>query len=290
MKYRVGGVVLSNILRVDSHQHFWRIDRGDYHWLHSEPSVLRRDFLPSDLQPLLHQAKVDYTVTVQAAETVAETEFVLKLAEENRFVAGVVGWVDMNLPSAIQILERLHQHPKFLGIRPVIQSIADPDWMLKSELDPVFTWLIDNDLSFDALVKPVHLDALYTLLKRYPELRVVIDHGAKPGIASDAFNPWAEKIQKIGEESTAFCKLSGLVTEAGADASFEKLYPYMNHLISSFGATRVMWGSDWPVCTLSAAYCEWIKYVDALLGGYSLEEQRSIWGASAINFYKLDLL
>ncbi|WP_189418458.1 amidohydrolase family protein [Cellvibrio zantedeschiae] len=278
------------MLRVDSHQHFWQLNRGDYHWLNAEPATINRDFLPQDLQPLLRKNAVDYTVIVQAAETVEETDYILELANTHPFVAGVVGWVDMNSPASIKILERLGQHPKLVGIRPVIQGIADPNWMLKPELDTIFKYLIDNDLSFDALVKPIHLDALYILLQRYPELRVVIDHGAKPDIASDGFNPWAEKIQKISEGSHAFCKISGLVTEAGASASYAKLYPYMNHLVSCFGAHRLMWGSDWPVCTLAATYDEWIGYLDTFLKQFSLDEQKSIWGESAVKFYKLGVV
>ncbi len=276
-------------LRVDSHQHFWKLDRADYHWLKAEPQSLSRDFLPADLQPLLEQAGVEYTVTVQAAETLAETEFILSLAAENRFIAGVVGWVDMASPDAIEILERLSQCPKLVGIRPVIQGIADPNWMLKPELDPVFKYLIHHDLSFDALVKPVHLDALYTLLQRYPDLRVVIDHGAKPDIASSSFSTWAEKIRRIADESRAFCKLSGLVTEAGSRAGYEDLYPYMSHLVNCFGPSRVMWGSDWPVCTLVATYNQWIQYLETFLSGFTAEEQKSIWGESAIRFYKLEV-
>ncbi len=280
---------MNNTLRVDSHQHFWKLDRGDYHWLDAEPASLKQDFLPQDLQPLLSKNAVDYTVIVQAAETVEETDFILDIADKHAFVAGVVGWVDMNLPSSLKVLERLHQHKKLKGIRPIIQGIADPNWMLKPELDSIFKWLIDKDLTFDALVKPVHLDALYILLKRYPELRVVVDHGAKPDIANDVFNPWAEKIQKISEDSTAFCKISGLVTEAGKNVSYESLYPYMNHLANCFGAQRLMWGSDWPVCTLAASYKEWIEYLDAFLTPFSLADQKSIWGKNAIRFYKLDV-
>lgn len=280
---------MSKILRVDSHQHFWKLDRGDYHWLNTEPATINRDFLPQDLLPLLTQNAVDYTVIVQAAETVKETDYILELASTNSFVAGVVGWVNMNLPGTLKVLERLQQHPKLVGIRPVIQGIADPDWMLKPELDLVFKWLIDNDLSFDALVKPVHLDALYILLQRYPELRIVIDHGAKPDIASDIFNPWAEKIQKISENSSAFCKLSGLVTEAGENVSYEKLFAYMNHLANCFGTQRLMWGSDWPVCTLAASYREWIEYVETFLNKFPHEERKAIWGENAIRFYKLNV-
>lgn len=278
---------LSKLIRVDSHQHFWELERGDYHWLNSEPQILKRDFLPAELELVIGQSNIDYTITVQAAETVEETEYILQLAEQNNFIAGVVGWVDMNLSSSIGVLERFAGHSKFLGIRPVIQGIADPNWILNAELDPVFKWLIDNDLTFDALIKPAQLDALHILLLRYPELRVVIDHCAKPEIALNRVSPWLEKMQKISEDSTAFCKLSGLLTEAGEYCTYENLYPYMSQIVESFGAKRVMWGSDWPVCTLAASYVEWINYTEIFLNGFSLEDQASIWGGSAAEFYKL---
>lgn len=285
---------MTEFLRIDSHQHFWQLSRGDYHWLNAEPASLNRDFLPADLQPELQHAGVDYTLLVQAAETLAETEFMLQLAAQHPFVAGVVGWVDMDSPKATKVLDSLLanaslEHTKLVGIRPVIQGIADPEWMLKPELDPVFQWLIENNLTFDALVKPVHLNALHRLLLRYPQLRVVIDHGAKPNIAANEFSPWAEKLQKISEETAAYCKLSGLVTEAGTDASLGRLQPYMTHLVNCFGAQRLMWGSDWPVCTLKASYQQWVKSAAAFMAQFSAAEQQAIWGESAIRFYQLDL-
>lgn len=280
---------MTNYLRIDSHQHCWQLVRGDYHWLNNGPAKLQRDFLPADLQPQLQQNGIDYTVIVQATETLAETEFMLQLAQQHPFIAGVVGWVDMNLPNATELLSALHQQPKFLGIRPMIQGIADPNWMLKPELDSVFTWLIDNDLTFDALVKPVHLNALYQLLQRYPELKLVIDHGAKPDIAANVFNPWAEQLQKISEETAAYCKFSGLVTEAGTDTSFNCLLPYMNQLIKCFGAERLMWGSDWPVCTLATTYGQWVETTETFLASYTPQAAQAIWGGNAIRFYNLDL-
>lgn len=280
---------MTHTLRIDSHQHFWQLARADYYWLNKGPAKLTRDFLPAELQPQLQQHGINYTVTVQATETLAETGFMLQLAQQHTFIAGVVGWVDMNLPDATEQLSVLHQQPKFVGIRPMIQGIADPNWMLKPELDSVFTWLIDNNLTFDALVKPLHLNALYQLLQRYPELKLVIDHGAKPDIAAHVFNPWADQLQKISEETAAYCKLSGLVTEAGADASFEKLKPYMTHLMNCFGAQRLMWGSDWPVCTLANPYGQWVETMEKFLAGYTPQEAQAIWGENAIRFYNLDL-
>jgi L-fuconolactonase len=279
---------VNKILRIDSHQHFWWLNRGDYHWLDAEPASIQRNFMPEDLLPLLAQAQVDKTVIVQAAETTEETDFILRLAGQYDFVAGVVGWIDMNRPSSLSILQRLSEHPQFLGIRPVIQNISDPDWMLKRELDPIFRWLIDHDLSFDALIKPHHLDNLRILLARYPELRLVIDHGAKPAIADLSFSPWAEKMQAIAENSQAFCKLSGFVTEAGGNVAYENIEPFMHHVMKHFGSHRLMWGSDWPVCTLAMSYLNWVAYLEKFLKNYSWEEQKNVWGASAQAFYQIN--
>lgn len=276
-------------MRIDSHQHFWQLARGDYDWLGPELQAIYQDFLPQQLKPLLADAGIDKTVIVQAAETVAETDFILSLADEHDFVAGVVGWVDLEKAESLATLERLVQHPKFLGIRPIIQGIADPDWMLKPELDPIFRWVIDNNKTFDALVLPVHLENLRTLLTRYPELKVVIDHGAKPEIAQDIMTPWAENMAALAENTSALCKLSGLVTEAGDDASYTHLQPYMQHLLSSFGADRLMWGSDWPVCTLAAGYGEWVAMCEQVLAPLSEAEQAKIWGGNANRFYGLNL-
>lgn len=278
---------MTSAVRIDSHHHFWRLARGDYDWLSPELKAIYCDFLPQHLQPLLERAGIDKTVLIQAAETTDETDFILGLAEEHDFVAGVVGWVNMETPDALATLDVWAKHPKFLGIRPVIQDIPDPDWMLKAELDPVFRWVIDNDFTFDALVKPIHLDNLIVLLARYPELRVVVDHGAKPQIAHDEFSPWSEQMAQIAEQSSAYCKLSGLATEAGDDPSYSRMQPYMAHLLKHFGANRLMWGSDWPVCTLATPYQNWINCTDQFLADLSSDEKDRIMGLNAQAFYAL---
>lgn len=276
------------MVRIDSHQHFWQLSRGDYSWLTPELELLYRDFLPSDLSPLLQKGNITKTVLVQAAETTVETDFLLKLANETEFVAGVVGWVDMEGAEVIEQLTRLHENRYFKGIRPMIQDIENPQWMLKPELAPVFEYLTENNLTFDALVLPEHLDALYILLKRYPALNVVINHGAKPGIENNSSRQWFEKIALIASETSAFCKLSGLVTEAGINPNFEQLAPYMEHLLICFGAERLMWGSDWPVVNLSSDYPNWIKKVETFLEPLTAKEQQSIWCTTAQSFYDLE--
>jgi len=276
------------MMPIDSHQHFWQLSRGDYTWLTPELELLYKDFLPDDLTPLLDKAQVNKTVLVQAAESTAETEFMLKIATETEFVAGVVGWVDMASEQALSQLEIFSKSHYFKGIRPMIKDIEDVQWMLKDELAPVFEYLIANNLTFDALVMPGHLDALYTLLKRYPDLRVVIDHGAKPGIANNTSPQWFDKIALIAQETSAFCKLSGLVTEARINPSFEQLAPYMEHLLLCFGAERLMWGSDWPVVNLSSGYIPWMKQVETFVEPLTVIEQQSIWRKTAQSFYGLE--
>lgn len=273
--------------RIDSHQHFWQLSCGDYAWLTPELEPLYRDFLPNDLLPKLKQSGVEKTIVVQAAETVAETTFLLELAQEHDFIAGVIGWVDMENSTAIKQLELFSKNPYFKGIRPMIQDITDITWMLKPNLAPVFEYLIAKNLTFDALVKPQHLTALYQLLTRYPELNVVIDHGAKPEIAENSSPQWFEKIALIASETSAFCKLSGLVTEADVNPNFEQLVPYMEHLLVCFGAKRLMWGSDWPVVNLSSNYPNWAKQVEAFVEPLTVKEQQSIWSTTAERFYSL---
>lgn len=273
--------------RIDSHQHFWQLSRGDYSWLSSELTELYQDFLPSELLPLLEQNQIDKTVLVQAADTVAETYFMLALAVKHDFIAGVVGWIDMESPTAIEQLNNLKQSPYFKGIRPMIQDITDINWMLKPELAPVFDYLITHELTFDALVKPTHLDALYELLQRYPTLKVVIDHGAKPDIATNSTPEWFEQLALIAKNTKAYCKLSGLVTEAGSDPSSTKLKPYVDHLLSHFGSERLMWGSDWPVINLATDYPSWVKQVESFLQNLPEKEQQRIWADTAQEFYSI---
>jgi L-fuconolactonase len=275
------------MFRIDSHQHFWQLSRADYDWLTPDLALLYNDFLPSDLSPVLEECDVNNTILVQAAPTVEETEFMLKLADNTDFILGVVGWVDMASDKAISQLETFSQNSFFKGIRPMLQDIEDVNWMLKPELAPVYEYMIEKGLTFDALVLPKHLDALYLLLKKYPDLKVVIDHGAKPPINEGSAQGWFEKISLIASETTAYCKLSGLVTEAGINPHLEQLAPYMEHLLICFGYERLMWGSDWPVVNLSSNYQTWLKQTEEFLAPLSNTEQQLILAGNAQNFYQL---
>lgn len=276
-------------MRIDSHQHFWSLQRGDYHWLTPALDTLYRDFLPPDLQPMLQAAGVQRTILVQAAASVAETEYLLSLAGKHAFIAGVVGWVDMDDPTtALDDLRRLRENDSLLGVRPMIQDIADPDWMLRDHLTPVFEQLIASNLRFDALVLPAHLKNLRRLLDRHPRLACVIDHAAKPAIASASWQPWADDMAALAASTNCYCKLSGLLTEAGARTDDDALRPYVEHLLACFGAQRLMWGSDWPVLTLASRYGDWVQQSERLLQHLRVVEQAAIFGTTAKLFYGLD--
>jgi L-fuconolactonase len=270
---------------IDAHQHFWQLKRGDYDWLTPALIPLYRDFLPTDLQPILTQESIDGTVLIQAAPTVSETEFLLNIADENAFVWGVVGWVDFANTTAPAEIRRLAEHSKLVGLRPMIQDISDDDWMLGKELAPAFEAMLEHNLTFDALVLPRHLPQLRQLLLRYPDLQVVINHAAKPDIASGHIDVWAHDIAAIANDSSAYCKFSGLLTEAGDSCKTTDLKPYIAHLFTHFGAERLIWGSDWPVLTLAASYADWLSMAQALTLVRSTKAK--IFGQNACHFYKL---
>jgi L-fuconolactonase len=273
--------------RIDAHQHFWSLARDDYGWLTADLATIYRDFLPEDLSPLLQKAGIEGTILVQAAPTVAETHYMLSLADKNAFIKGVVGWVDFEDHEAPDLIAQLARHPKLVGLRPMIQDIEQDDWMLEPKLASSFKALIQHNLTFDALTLPKHLGNLRQLLNRYPELRVVMDHGSKPDIANCSIKDWARDMSEIAKGSNAYCKLSGLVTEASSDWTIEELRPYVEQLLTSFGPSRLIWGSDWPVCTLASSYERWLEATDALLSGCSDEERNQILDGNAIKAYSL---
>jgi Predicted metal-dependent hydrolase of the TIM-barrel fold len=202
--------------RIDAHQHYWRPERGDYDWMPMDDATLARPYHPADLEPALAKHGIARTVLVQAAATVHETEYMLGIADATPSVAAVVGWVDFEKPEDRAHLERLAKHPKFAGVRPMIQDIPDDGWMLREDVQWAWRALIDLDLTFDALGFPRHLENFHTILTRHPEMRVVVDHCMKPQIRShtaERFAHWAEGMRRIAEDTGAFCKLSGLVTE-----------------------------------------------------------------------------
>ena len=275
--------------KIDAHQHFWKLDRGDYDWLTPDLEPLYRDFTPTDLAPLLKSHEIVGTVLVQAAPTLAETHYMLSLADDNPFIKGVVGWVDFEASDAPDQIQQLSTHSRLVGLRPMIQDIADDAWMLRPDLEPALQSLIDSNLAFDALTLPRHLKNLLRLLEKYPNMSVIVDHGSKPDIASGSLAGWADDIAALAKSTSAYCKLSGLVTEAAKSWSIDDLQPYADHLLETFGPSRLIWGSDWPVCKLAANYSDWVQASEHLLSGLSDADQHGIWYQNAITAYGLDI-
>ncbi|MGL5010436.1 MAG: amidohydrolase family protein [Paracoccaceae bacterium] len=277
-------------MQIDAHQHFWHPGRGDYAWMPKDNPTLNRPYAPADLAPQLQAAGIDGTILVQAAATVNETEYMLGLADAMPWVKGVVGWVDFENPAAAADLSRLKAHPAFKGVRPMIQDIPDDAWMHRDDVQWAYRALIDHDLTFDALGFPRHLDHFLQLLKRYPDLRVVIDHCMKPQIATHSpasFQHWADGMSRIAHETRAVCKFSALITEANADWTLADLKPYADHIIAAFGADRVMWGSDWPVCRLRGEYADWHAAARSLTAHLPAPDRTMIFGGTARAFYRI---
>lgn len=277
-------------MMIDAHQHYWNPARGDYDWMPMDNKVLARQYTPGDLAPELERHGITATVLVQAAATVNETEYMLGMADATPNIAGVVGWIDFEKPEDLAHLKRLAGHPKFLGVRPMIQDIPDTDWMLREDVQWGFKAVSDLGLTFDALGFPQHLANFLTILKRYPDMRVVVDHCMKPQIGNHspenlAF--WADGMARIAGETDAVCKFSGLVTEAKPDWSVVDLRPYSDHLLKVFGPQRMMWGSDWPVCQLAATYDQWRQVAMELTSHLDEAGRASVFGGTAQAFYRL---
>jgi L-fuconolactonase len=276
-------------MRIDAHQHYWNPLRDDYGWLTPHLGELYRPFGPADLAPLRERAAIECTVVVQAAPTVDETRYLLDLARSEASIAGVVGWVPLSDANAPELIAELARDPKFKGVRPMLQDLPDDNWIAEPALAPAIEALIAHDLAFDALIFVRHVDALFAFATRFPALRVVVDHAAKPPIRDGqaGWQPWADAVARLAALPNVHCKLSGLATEAAPGWTEATLLPYVAHLIDRFGAARVMWGSDWPVLNLNGDYLLWHACANALVGGLADSERDAIFGANAAAFYRL---
>lgn len=271
-------------MRIDAHQHFWRIADRTGQWPPPELAAIHRDFMPEDIKPLLDQAGVDGTVLVQTMESETDTVFMLDLADRTPFILGVVGWTDMKSADAASNIARLAQHPKLKGFRPMLQDIADDQWIADSALDSAVAAMIEHGLAFDALVLPRHLEPLLAFARRHPGLPIVIDHGAKPPIAEGRFIGWYARMKALAELPNVHCKLSGLLTEAG-DQKPQAVRPYAETILDLFGPERVIWGSDWPVVRLAGNYGAWLGQC---LDIVPAEHHAAVFHGNANRFYRLE--
>ncbi len=284
--------------RVDSHCHLWSLDRGDYGWLDPSDPVLApiaRDFDIADLNAADNSGGTCARIVVQAAPTVDETGFLLRQAAGHDDIAGVVGWVDLSDARAAKKLEHLARDTAFKGVRPMLQDIPDVDWINTQPRADAIAALIDHKLTFDALVLPQHLEGLLRFALGYPDLPIVIDHGAKPALSADRDDPrhamWRDGMSRLAAETGARCKLSGLLTELApsqrADAG-AILRPVVDDLLSWFGPKRLMWGSDWPVVNLAGSYDTWYALSNDLLSGLADSDRMEIHWGTARGFYGLE--
>jgi L-fuconolactonase len=272
-------------MMVDAHHHVWRIGRGDYGWL-PPGHRLHRDYTLADLRPLLDD--ISATVLVQAAPSEAETAYLLNVARNSGgLVRGVVGWEDLAARDAPGRIAGHAHEPLLKAIRPMLHDLPDTGWILQQAQQPALAAIEAADLCFDALIRPAHLPAIRGLCARHPGLRVVIDHAAKPAIATGAFQPWAEDIAGLARDTAAYCKLSGLATEAAPAWQVDDLRRTLDHLLACFGPGRLIWGSDWPVVELAGGYARWRAATLTLLGELSDGERAAVLGDNAIAFYRL---
>ena len=276
-------------MRIDAHQHYWEISKGYYDWINENDDVLYKDYQPSDLNPLLVNHKMDQSVTVQASPLLEDTQYLLKLSEINKSIAGVVGWVDLTSSTYQDDLEKLKQHPKFVGIRVMIQDMADAEILFNKTYLNAFSYLEDNQIPVDLLIKEHQLPVIVQLLKQVPELKAVIDHLGKPNIVDGDPGFWKRYMKEVATFANVYCKVSGLVTEAKKDWEQEDFVPYIQHTVQTFGISRVMFGSDWPVCLLAASYDDVITIVEeALSTQLTGKEFDQLFGGNAIRFYSLE--
>ena len=272
-------------MRIDAHHHLWTLARGDYGWLTPALAPIYRDFDLSDLAPLLSASRIEGTILVQAAPTEAETAFMLGIAEAAEMVRGVVGWIDFDAADAAVRIEALAARRLLVGLRPMVQDIADDDWLLRPALAPLLTTMTRHGLVFDALALPRHLPQLLQVIDRHSDLQFVLDHCAKPHLATGEIAKWKQHISEIAKRPNMVCKLSGLVTEAKADWQVADLRPAVDHVRDCFGSQRLLWGSDWPVVNLAGGYAKWFAAAKTLLADLSSAEKADVFGGNAGRIY-----
>ena len=251
--------------------------------------ILYRDYLPADLRPSLLRHNIQKTVLVQAAQTVAETDFLLSLAADDDSIAGVVGWLDMEDPEFSAQFERYRKKAKFIGLRPMLQDIPDDQWILRLRVLEAIRVVAESDFPFEFLTYPRHLPYVLQVLQSVPRLRAVIDHISKPEIRAGKLEPWGSRITRLAGHPNLYCKLSGMITEADhLHWSTDDLRPYVEHVVESFGFNRVMFGSDWPVCLCAGSYDQVIDALNTILSSRLNEETgQRLFGENAVQFYKL---
>jgi L-fuconolactonase len=275
-------------MRIDAHQHFWDPSRFRYAWMPPPPSPLLRPFLPEDLAPILEKNRFDGSVAVQAHTSIEETDWLLELARHSPMVKGVVGWVDLEDPRLGVTLDRLQRDPKFRGVRHPVHDEEDQRWLMRPTVLDGLREVARRGLPFDLLIRPPHLNLVLPLVEHVPDLRLVIDHIAKPLIQAQVLDPWSEHLATVSRLPRVYCKLSGMITEADRDNwQSGHLAPYVDHVMRSFNPERLMFGSDWPVCLTAGTWKQVLAAFTRALGARPIGVREKILGLTAIEFYGL---
>ena len=274
-------------MKIDAHHHLWKYSAAEYGWISPEMRVIRRDFLPRDLEPLMHHFDIEGTVAVQARQTLEETDWLLGLADQHKLIRGVVGWVPLADGARVkQNLERLAARPKLRGVRHVVQDEPDPGFILRPDFNEGVKALREFKLRYDILIFERHLPAAIEFVDRHPDQTFILDHIAKPRIKDRMLSPWDRNMRELSRRQNVYCKLSGMVTEADPRHwTPAGLQPYIDVALDAFGPKRLMYGSDWPVMLLAGDYAHWYRTVRAAIGKLSKNEQERILGGTAAEAY-----
>ncbi len=275
-------------MRIDAHQHFWHYDPVEFAWIDESMSTIQRDFLPAHLKPILDKNGIEGCIAVQAPQTLHETEWLLELASHNEWIKGVVGWVDLRSPSVWKQLNAFVKHPKFKGVRHIVQAEPDTNFLMRPDFNNGISELSRHNLAYDILIYPQQLPCAIQLVDHHSNQRFVVDHLAKPHIKDSQMEPWATHIKEIAKRPNVWCKLSGMVTEANWKTwKPEDIKPYIDTVLHAFGPKRIMFGSDWPVCLVAGKYEKVLEIVTEAISSLSQGEQSAIMGETCAGFYRV---
>lgn len=276
-------------MRIDSHQHYWDLDRFAYPWMPPAPSPLRRNFYPEDLEPILERNRFDGSIVVQATADVNEARWALELSKQHPSILGVVGWVDLTDTKVGVVLDELQRDPKFVGVRHIVHDEPDDRWLLRPDVIQGLQELERRSIPYDLLVRPQHLLVAIELIDRVPNLHMVVDHIAKPLIAKQHMEGWDRDMERISQSRNVSVKLSGMITEARKNWIVEDLRPFVQHVYQLFGPERCMYGSDWPVCLLAGTWKETLAALTQALGPLPQAARNQVMGETAATFYKVPI-
>jgi L-fuconolactonase len=276
--------------RIDAHHHLWRYSAEEYGWIDDSMAVLQRDYTPDDLSKVMTSAGIDGSIAVQARQSVGETDYLLSLANAHSCIRGVVGWAPIASKQFLARLETFGAYTKLKGLRHVIQAEPDDDFILRKDFNDGIAAMLSSGLIYEILIYERHLPQTIRFVDAHPNQIFVLDHIAKPRIRERILSPWREHIHELGQRDNVFCKVSGLVTEADWKSwTEEDLRPYLDTVFDAFESSRLMMGSDWPVCLLGTEYAQWFNFLDRYIGALSEDEREQFCGGTAIRVYRLGL-